>query len=251
MSRIDELWPHAADDLDDEALLTRLAPPPHPWLRMNFITSLDGAATRSGRSGGLGDDADRRMFDLLRYGADVVLLGAGTARVEGYGAMRVSETAAAWRVARGLTPHPALALVTRRLDLDPSSPMFTEAPLRPIVVTVASAPAQRRAALADVATVVDAGDDEVDPRRVRRILEDHGMTRIHSEGGPHLFGSFLDAGAVDELCLTLAPTLESGESGRIAYGARTVAQRMRLASVLRAGDELLLRYSRTDPADAD
>ena len=136
-------------------------------------------------------------------------------------------------------------------DLRVPSPMFKDAPLRPIVVTVASVPAQRRAALAHVATVVDAGADEVDPRRVRRILEDQGMTRIHSEGGPHLFGSFLDAGVVDELCLTLAPTLESGDSGRIAYGARTVAQRMRLASVLRAGDELLLRYIRKDPVDAD
>lgn len=245
MSRIDEIWPDAELDLDDDALLRRLEPPQRPWLRMNFITSLDGAATRDGRSGGLGDDADRRVFDLLRHWADVVLLGAGTARIEGYGAMRVGTAAAAWRAARGMPPHPVLALVTRRLDLDPSSPIFVDAPQRPIVFTVASAPARRREELAEVATVLDAGVDEVGPQRVRRILAEQGLTRIHSEGGPRLFGSFLDGGAVDELCLTLAATLESGESGRIAHGPRAVAQQMRLASVLRAGDELLLRYTTT------
>lgn len=251
MTRIDELWPDPASDLDDEALLARLESPALPWLRMNFIASLDGAATRAGRSGGLGDDADRRMFDLLRRWADVVLLGAGTARIEEYGGMRLGDDAAAWRVASGMPPHPALALVTRRLDLDPSSPIFVDAPVRPIVFTVASASPQRREALAEVATVIDAGVDDVDPRRVREILVERGLTRIHSEGGPSLFGSFLEEGVVDELCLTLAPTLESGSSGRIAHGAGDAAQQMRLASALRAGDELLLRYTRIAPTDAE
>lgn len=239
---IDRLWPHPASDLDDDALRKIIAfPAGRTWLRMNFITSLDGAATHAGRSGGLGDAADRRLFDLLRWEADAILLGAGTARIEGYGGMRLSDAAVAWRTDAGLAPQPTFALVSRSLDLDPTSPIFTDAPVRPIVYTVASAPTSRRSALADVADIVAAGEEDADGRRIRDDLTDRGLRRIHSEGGPHLFGALLAAGAVDALHLTLAPSLQSGSAGRIAHGLE-VPTEARLASVLRSGDGLLLQY---------
>ncbi|MGN8025564.1 pyrimidine reductase family protein [Microbacterium sp. 22242] len=242
---IDAIWPEPARDLTDQQLLAAYRPPPSPWLRMNFISSLDGAATRDGRSGGLGDPADRRVFELLRRWADVVLLGAGTARVEGYGAMRLADDAVAWRRAHGLRPQPAFALVTRRLDLDPASAIFAEAPVRPIVYTAASAPETRRKVLGEVADIVDAGRTAVDPWAVRRDLENRGHARIHAEGGPTLFGAFLAAGAVDELCLTLAPTVEAGSAPRIAHDPEALPTPMRLAAILASGDELLLRYARS------
>lgn len=248
-ARIDRIWPEPAEDLDDGDLLEAYAfPPGRTWLRMNFVASLDGAATRRGRSGELGDDADRRVFDLLRRPAHAVLVGAGTARIEEYGAMRLDEASAAWRTRNGLSPHPVFALVSRRLDLDPASTIFAEAPVRPIVYTVADAPESRRAALDAVADVVIAGNGkggaEVDPTLVREDLARRGLTRIHGEGGPHLFGSFIAARAVDELCLTLAPSLESGGARRIATAPDPAPTEMRLASLLRADDELLLRYVR-------
>ncbi len=244
-ARIDRLWPRPSEDLGDEELLAAY-PFPHgrSWLRMNFVTSIDGAATRSGRSGGLGDDADRRVFDLLRRPAHAVLVAAGTVRIEGYEAMRLDDEAVAWRVERGLPPHPVFALVTRSLDLDPASPLFTDAPVRPIVYTVASAPGHRREALDPVADVVDVGDRQVDLARLRSDLAARGCSRIHSEGGPSLFGAFLEAKAVDELCLTVAPTLESGSARRIARAPDPAPTETTLASVLRAADELFLRYVR-------
>lgn len=244
---IDRIWPDPASDLDDAALRTVTAfPADRTWLRMNFIASLDGAATQDGRSGGLGDPADRRMFDLLRREADVVLLGAGTARIEGYGGMRLSDEEAAWRTDAGLAPQPTFALVSRSLDLDPASSIFTDAPVRPIVYTVASAPVARREELAQVADVVVTGDEDADGSRIRQDLADRGLHRIHSEGGPHLFGAMLAAGAVDALHLTLAPSLEVGRAGRIARpvipDAPSLPAQASLATVLRAGDELLLHY---------
>jgi len=240
---IDSLWPEPATALDDDRLLELYAPPAdRTWLRMNFVASLDGAATRDDRSGGLGGGGDHRVFDLLRRHADVVLVGAGTVREEGYGAMRLGDDAAAWRIDHGMPAHPVFALVTRRLDLDPASPVFTDAPVRPIVYTISAAPADRRAALSAVADIVDAGEAEVDPTRVRDDLAGRGLPRIHAEGGPSLLGAFLVAGAVDELCLTLAPTLEAGGAGRIAHDPRSAPTGMSLAGVLRSGDELLLRY---------
>jgi riboflavin biosynthesis pyrimidine reductase len=235
----------AVDALTDEELSALYDEPRRtPWVRVNFVSSLDGAATVQGLSAGLGGDADHRVFDLLRYEADVVLVAAGTARTEGYAAMRLGDDAVAWRTGRGMPPHPVFALVTRRLDLNPASPVFADAPVRPIVYTVADAPDGRRAALAEVADVVDVGESEVDPVRVRDDLAARGLPRIHSEGGPSLFGAFLADGAVDELCVTLAPSLEGGDAGRIARAEHPAPTGMELAAVLRAGDELLLRYRR-------
>ena len=275
--RIDRLWPDPATDLDDEALLATYAtpsvptpsdpaalpdlptPPARPWLRMNFIASLDGAATRDGRSGGLGDAADRRVFDLLRRLADAVIVGAGTVRDEVYGGLRLDPGAVSWREAHGLARQPTFVLVSRSLDLDPTSAVFTQAPVRPIIYTVPGADAARWAALAEVADVVAAGTvgwagavgsadtgngAAVDPSRVRADLAHRGLVRLHGEGGPSLFGSFLAVGAVDELCLTLAPTLEAGDSGRISHAHRPATTGMALAAVLRADDELFLRYVR-------
>ncbi len=243
---IDRLWPDPAADLDDDALLKAYAfPVDRSWLRMNFVSSLDGAATSDGRSGGLGDDADHRVFDLLRRPADAVLVGAGTARQEGYAAMRLGEEAVSWRTAHGMPPHPVFVLVTRSLNLDPESPIFTDAPVRPIIYTVADAPHDRRAALAPVADVVDAGDSDLDPLRVRDDLVARGLLHVQAEGGPSLFGAFLTAGAVDELCLTMAPTIMAGDAGRIALSRDPALTAMSLTGVLRAGDELLLRYTRT------
>ena len=240
-THIDRLLPNPSETLDDEQILEHYAMPSERWLRMNFISSLDGAATQAGRSGGLGDEADRRVFALLRRLADVVLVGAGTIRAEEYGGFRLGPVSAAWRTARGLPAHPVLAIVSGALDLDPSSAVFADAPVRPIVYTRGAAPADRRAALSRVADVVDAGGDELDPRAVRADLEARGLVRIHSEGGPHVFGSFIAAGVVDELCLTIAPTLEAGVAPRIAVSGAAAPQQMRLAGLLRSGDELFLR----------
>ncbi|GAA2898717.1 dihydrofolate reductase family protein [Microbacterium esteraromaticum] len=243
---IDRIWPDPADDLDDDALLeaTRF-PDDGTWLRVNFISSLDGAATRDGVSGGLGDDADRRLFALLRRPADAVLVGAGTLRDEQYEGLRVDDASVAWRLAHGMPAHPVLAMVSRSLSIDPGSPLFADAPVRPIVYTVASAPAARREALEAVADVATVGETDADPRRIRDDLTERGLRRIHAEGGPHVFGALLAAGVADALHLTLSPTLEAGAAGRIVRGDVTGALPVaaRLATVLRSGDELLLSYS--------
>jgi riboflavin biosynthesis pyrimidine reductase len=84
----------------------------------------------------------------------------------------------------------------------------------------------------------------VDPALMVSALAERGLTRIHCEGGPSLFGSLLAADVVDELCLTVSPLLAGGDSGRIAKGAVFDPRTMSLAGILHSGDTLLLRYLR-------
>ncbi|WP_172979940.1 pyrimidine reductase family protein [Agromyces agglutinans] len=231
---------------DRERLLEAYAPADRvtPRIRMNFVMSLDGAVSLEGRSGGLGDENDRLAMRVLRTLADVVVVGAGTVRTEGYGGVRVDDEDAAWRREQGLTDQPRLAIVSSALELDPGHPVFAKAVTRPLVVTHADSPADRRAALADVADVLVCGDRAVDLRAARDAFAEAGLRQVLCEGGPHLFGSLLDADLVDELCLSLSPLLVAGDAGRIVQGAAERAQPMRLRHAIPAGDLLLLRYAR-------
>src|SRR5665647_1342020 len=83
-------WSPGHDEVMDlQALAVAYAYPQlaakQSWVRANFITTLDGAAAGDdGRSGSINTGTDRDVFGLLRALSDVVLVGAGTARVEGY-----------------------------------------------------------------------------------------------------------------------------------------------------------------------
>ncbi|TQL47058.1 riboflavin biosynthesis pyrimidine reductase [Homoserinimonas aerilata] len=216
-----------------------------PWLRANFISSVDGAATHDGLSGGLGTPADRRVFDVLRRLADVIVVGAGTVRAEGYGGVRLDDDAVAWRTARGLPEQPVFAIVSRRLDLDPDSDVFTKAARRPIVLSCEAAPDAQRAALSKVADVIDCGQTSVDTLQLKERLAERGLPQQHSEGGPHLFGAMIEEGSIDELCLTVSPRLEGGTARRITDGHLATSRELRLAHALAADDgTLLLRYVR-------
>lgn len=232
---------------DDAELLARYTVadrgPRH--VRVNFIASIDGAVTHGGLSGPLNDAADKQVFDVLRRLSDVVLLGAGTLRQEGYGGLRLDPADVAWREARGLAPHPVLAVVSARLDLDPAAAPFADAPVRPVVLTRAASPEGRRRELGEVADVVVAGTDRVDLAAALDALAGRGLTQVLCEGGPHLFGGLVAADLVDEMCLTVSPVLEGGDAGRATTGSAQATRPMRLAHAITAGDMVMLRYLRT------
>jgi riboflavin biosynthesis pyrimidine reductase len=244
MVNIDALVPGPSSGLSDDALRDHYsAGVGSDWMRVNFVASVDGASTVDGKSGGLGGDADLRVFTLLRTLCDVVLVASGTVKKEGYGALVLEEDGVAARVSRGLAPQPVFAIVSGTMSLDPESDVFTRAPVRPIVLTASSAKPNPR--LEQVADVIVCGSDTVDAVRMRAELIARGLRQIHCEGGPSFFGSLLAADVVDELCLTVSPLLVGGDSGRIAHGVVPGARRLDLAGVLRSQSTLLLRYLRS------
>ncbi|MFD7708665.1 pyrimidine reductase family protein [Streptomyces sp. NPDC059785] len=219
-----------------------------PWLRANMVSTLDGAAQHDGRSQPISGAADMRIFGTLRALADVVVVGAQTVRQEGYRPARARAEFAALREAAGQGPAPAVAVVSASLELDFALPLFTSPLVPTLVLTGAAAdPARIAAARKAGAEVVVAGDGAgVDPARAVRALGERGMTRLLTEGGPRLLGQFIAAGVLDELCLTLSPTLTAGDAQRIAGGPRVeVPARFALTSLLEEAGFVFGRYRRS------
>lgn len=206
--------------LDDDALTALYAVPPTPggWLRSNFAMSVDGAITGSdGRSGSVNTEADFVVFELVRALSDVVVVGAGTARGEGYGPLDVPEGMARVREAAGVGPMLPLVAVTGR-GVVPETLLGAE-PGRALLATHAAAEGldTARRQLGDEHVLV-CGETTVDPRRLLQHLHDRGWTRVLTEGGPHLLASFVEAGVVDELCVSITPTVVGGDSPRMTEG---------------------------------
>jgi riboflavin biosynthesis pyrimidine reductase len=245
-----ELYPTAQDA--DLAALYR--PPGRPndqrHVRVNMIASLDGATAQGGTSGSLGDAADRLVFATLRSYADVVVVGAGTMRAERYGPAQPSPTDRDARRERGQAPVPPIAVITRSADLDWATPFFTEAEVPPIVITVeASRDAARHTSAA--VEVVIAGDDEVDLAVALDELTRRGHHDVLVEGGPTINAALAARRVLDEVCVTVAPTLVAGPSQRILAGpVLEPAIGLRLASVITADGYLFVRYCREGDAGA-
>jgi riboflavin biosynthesis pyrimidine reductase len=234
----------------DQVDLARLYayPAASRWLRANMVTSADGAASLDGVSEGLSSQTDRDVFMLLRALTDVIMVGAGTARAEGYRPARVRD---AWRGLRDGRPStPPIAVISASLNVDPASPLIAGAPphARTIVITAAKAPPDRRAELARHADVVVAGEETVDLTAATATLAARGHRRMLAEGGPHLLAQLLEAGLLDELCLTVAPLMAGPGAQRIVAGALAAPcpLPLSLAHVLEDNGFLLTRYTRKD-----
>jgi riboflavin biosynthesis pyrimidine reductase len=233
--------------LDDDRLYQLYAYPDDTgWIvRGNAIASLDGGATTDGTSGGLGGSGDRRLFAVQRELADVIVVGAGTARAENYGGARMSAGQRQRRQVRGQCEIPPIALVTRSGDLDHDLAVLTQTEVAPLVLTCHDSARAARARLGSAAEVIDcSGTDRsrVDLAVALAHLADRNLRRVLNEGGPTLLGAFVEAGLLDEICLTTAPLLVGGSAVRITAGETDSLTTMRRAHVITDAEGYL--YSR-------
>jgi riboflavin biosynthesis pyrimidine reductase len=224
-------------------------------VRVNFVSSLDGAATSDGLSRGLQTPGDNAVFGVLRDLADVILVGAATAAAENYRPAHPSERRQAIRRAHGLAEVPAVAVISSSLELDLTHSLFAEAVDAPtLILTGSAAPVSRRNDIIDLAgghsrlQLIEAPATHgggVDVAAAIEGLRELGYRRILCEGGPRLFGSAVAAGAVDELCLSLSPLLIGPAAGRIVAGEDWPAEfrpQLELTGLLTEDGALFCRY---------
>lgn len=213
--------PPGPDGIDLHALY---AAPREPWLRVNMVSTVDGSATgESGRSGSINNEADHAVFDHLRATADAIVVGAGTARAEGYGPVDVP-----------------IVLVSRRGQVPER---LRDAPAGSVLLATCAAAEgldEARELLGEEQVLV-LGSHRVDLAALRDALVGRGHTRLLSEGGPHLLRDLLAAGVADELCTTTVPRVIGGEHPRITDGP-PVDVPLRLHTLLEQDGTLLARW---------
>ncbi len=181
-----------------------------PWVGLCMVASLDGSVSIDGTSGGLGNPNDLDVLVTLRQISDMVLVGAGTARGEGYGPPSA--------------PGKRIGVVTNRGRVDLATPLFTSGAGFLIAPESAEIDESRVQVLRAGGQAVDLAD------AVGRLDEIMPSVRyVQAEGGPQLNGALLADDLIDELDLTISPRLIGGS------GPRLTERRTRDRPPLRSG----------------
>src|SRR5436305_331804 len=181
-----------------------------PHVRLKSASSLDGkVATESGESKWISGESSRARAHRWRAECDAVAVGIGTALAD--------DPQLTARI-RGVRRQPRRIVFDSLARLPVSSKLVSEARSVPLTVVVSrAAPRAATDALETHGADVIVATGENEPGRVRSALDQlgsRGIGAILLEGGPHLAGTFLDAGEIDEMRLFLAPIVLGGKTAR-------------------------------------
>jgi 5-amino-6-(5-phosphoribosylamino)uracil reductase len=243
-------------DVRTAASVLRDVARPHadrPYLVLNMVSTADGRVTVAGRSGQIGNEADRELFHELRAQVDAVMAGAGTVRTERYGRLVRDPDRRARRQDAGFAPDPLAVIVSGRLALTPDIPLLQDPDSHVVILTASDQEIEGCGARvdylrADGATGAAEELQERAPRLtlaplLRKLRDDYEVGTVLCEGGPRLNGALLQEKLVDELFLSVAPKLAAGPGPAVVEGpAIDPPAEMDLASVMAAGGHLFLRF---------
>jgi riboflavin biosynthesis pyrimidine reductase len=217
------LFPDQATLTVDEAASglgwSKRAPADRPFIALNMVSSADGKATLEGRTAPMSAPVDRELFHHLRTQADGILVGAGTIRTERYGRVTKTPELEAKRLREDVRPDAIAVIVTRSGNLPDDLPLLRETPESVRLIS-----------------------DVVEGLAKLRVEE--GVRSLLCEGGPHLNSTLFALGLVDELFLTLAPTIAGpGEGLTIVEGfALPEPVELGLLTAHEADGHLFMRY---------
>ncbi|MBB0969122.1 hypothetical protein G6016_09145 [Dietzia aerolata] len=239
-----ELGTAVPDPMAPYREVDRSSPRHECWVAAHMVAGLDGTTAVDGRVGALSTSPDQDLFRDMREIPDVVLVGAETVRLEGYGPVRLSDDSQARRRNRGKADTPPIAVVSRSLDLDPAASVFADAPEHAptMVVTCAAADPGRRAEVEEFATVIEAGEDRVEPIAAVRALSGRGHGVVLCEGGPTWLGELVAADRLDELLLSISPVTGGDPLPVSVTPPGADMARFDLKGVMAESGTLFLRY---------
>lgn len=243
--RLTRLFPPAAGNAGSLSIeeaygqfdFASLAREERPYVVVNMVATVDGQARIDGDTSELGDETDQQLFAALRVQVDCVMAGVNTVAIENYNAPASKETTRALRAAKGLEPRPLFATATRSGKLPLDAPLLQDPDAR--IVVFSSADPDVSAARAEVAVV-----PTEEPREMlAHLRHEYGVRSLLLEGGPNINTPFFAAELIDELFLTLAPTIVgAGTPFPIIAGDLPRRQQLHLSGALLANGHLYLRY---------
>lgn len=226
-ARFRPLLPEPGEPLDAEDVVAAVgmrerAPDGRPYVGLNMIATLDGRVTISGRTGPIAGEADHALFHALRRGADAVLVGANTLRVESYGPM-----------------DQLAVVVSRSLDLPLDRGMLAAPGNRVVIVTPGGGEVGECAAQVEYLRCADLGE------ALARLRAERGVEAVVCEGGPGLNATLLPAGLVDDLFLSVSPLVAGGEPPLTVISGHALDPPMGcdLSALLEADGYLFARYA--------
>ncbi len=219
-----------------------------PHVFVNAAMSADGKlSTYERRQVKISGPGDFRRVDRLKAGADAVMVGIGTVLADDPSLTVKDPALIAAREAAGRGPHPVRVVVDSHARIPLDASVLHRGEGRRVIAVSEAAPAGKRAALEEHASVVVAGAGRVDLALLLERLHDLGVRRLMVEGGGTLIAALVTAGLVDELYVYVgniiiggrtAPTLADGD-GLSAAGPFV---RLRLASVVPCEEGVLLHW---------
>jgi 3,4-dihydroxy 2-butanone 4-phosphate synthase/GTP cyclohydrolase II len=214
------------------ARLSAAAPADRPFVTLSYAQSLDGSiAAPDGHPLPLSSPPSLFRTHALRARHDGLLVGIGT--------ILTDDPQLTVRHAPGPNPHPVILDTHLRTPLparvfaNPSRPWF--------VAGVPVAPARRAALLAAGAQVLEAPrttENLIDLPAALALLLGRGLNSLMVEGGSRVLRSFLTAGLVDWVVITLAPVFTAGKPA-LASGAGDLPG-LRLLGWEPSGPDLIL-----------
>jgi riboflavin biosynthesis pyrimidine reductase len=233
-----------------------------PCVFANFVASTDGVVAipslpQSNKLIAAGSAADRFVMGLLRASAHAVVIGSGTLAASPGGAWTPAHAypgaAGAFAELRrrlALEPAPELVILSARGTVDPAHPVFEAGALLLTTDTGRTLVGDRLPATSSLLSLGPGAS--IDPVAALGALRARGHRLILHEGGPHVIGSFFEAGTVDELFLTISPLLAGRttldprfalvEGADLVPGVPT-----RLLGVRRQADHVFLRCGILQP----
>jgi riboflavin-specific deaminase-like protein len=194
--------------------------------------SLDGRiATANGQSHYVTGEENRRHLHRMRALCDAIVVGARTVEHD--------DPRLTTRNVEG--PSPLRVILDPEARLATRYAVFSDGAADTILVRGEDAVSGAGHGKAEIAVVARGGDAGFDPADVLRLLHDRGHHAVFVEGGGVTVSSFLAAGALDRLQITVAPLIiGSGTPGITLPVIDDLAEGLRPpARVFPMGDDIL------------
>ena len=192
-----------------------------PYVHVNVAMSADGKlSTRERRQVKISGSSDFTRVDMIKAESDAIMVGIGTVLADDPSLTVKSPALVTERLENGKDENPVRIVVDSRARTPIDAAILHKGKGERIIACSLQADTEKKEALSQYATVIVAGEREVDLPLLLSILHERGIRTLMVEGGGTLIWGFFHEGLVDKLTCYVgnmviggdrAPTLADGE----------------------------------------